>query len=62
VKTQRVDLTEPGEEVKVVFRDIGSVPFVQETTLQISIKPVPGETNAANNTAEYPVIFSYPGG
>ncbi len=62
VKTQRVDLTEPGEEVKVVFRNIGSVPFVQDTTLQISIKPVPGETNAANNTAEYPVIFSYPGG
>jgi hypothetical protein len=62
VKTQRVDLTEPGQTVKVVFRNVGPVPFVQRTTLQVSIKPVPGEENTANNSAEYPVIFSYPGG
>jgi hypothetical protein len=61
-RTQRVDLTEPGEQVRVVFRNVGPVPFVQRTTLQISVKPVPGEENTANNTAEYPVIFSYPGG
>jgi hypothetical protein len=62
VKTQRVDLTEPGETVKVTFRNVGPVPFVQRTTLQVSIKPGPGEKNTANNSAEYPVIFSYPGG
>ena len=61
-RTQRVDLTEPGEEARVVFRNVGPVPFVQRTTLQISVKPVPGEQNSSNNTAEYPVIFSYPGG
>ena len=33
-----------------------------ETTIQVSVKPVPGEQNTANNSAEYPVIFSYPGG
>ena len=61
-RTQRVDLTEPGEEVTVRLRNVGPVPFVQRTTLQVSVKPVPGEQNSDNNTAEYPVIFSYPGG
>ena len=61
-RTQRVDLTEPGEEARVVFRNVGPVPFVQRTTLQVNVKPVPGEQNTANNSAEYPVIFSYPGG
>jgi hypothetical protein len=61
-RTQRVDLTEPGEELKVTFRNVGPVPFVQRTTLQVNVKPVPGEENTANNSAEYPVIFSYPGG
>lgn len=61
-RTKRVDLTEPGEQTRVVFTNIGVVPFVQRTTLQVSVKPVPGESNAGNNTAEYPVIFSYPGG
>ncbi len=61
-RTQRVDLTEPGEETTVTFRNVGPVPFVQRTTLQVSVKPVPSERNADNNSAEYPVIFSYPGG
>lgn len=61
-RTQRVDLTEPGEQVTVRFRNVGPVPFVQRTTLQINVKPVPGEQNSSNNSAEYPVIFSYPGG
>lgn len=61
-RTQRVDLTEPGQDVRVVFRNVGPVPFVQRTTLQVSVKPVPSEQNTSNNTAEYPVIFSYPGG
>lgn len=61
-RTQRVDLTEPGEQTTVTFKNVGPVPFVQRTTLQVSVKPVPSEKNTANNTAEYPVIFSYPGG
>ena len=61
-RTQRVDLTEPGEETTVTFKNVGPVPFVQRTTLQVSIKPVPSERNADNNASEYPVIFSYPGG
>jgi hypothetical protein len=38
------------------------VPFVRRTTLQVEVNEVPGEQNLTNNTAEYPVIFSYPGG
>jgi hypothetical protein len=60
-RRRRVDLTEPGEEVRVTFRNVQPVPFVQPTTLQVNIRPVAGETNTANNSAEYPVIFSYPG-
>jgi hypothetical protein len=38
------------------------VPFVRRTSLQVEVSEVPGEQNLTNNTAEYPVIFSYPGG
>ncbi|MGH3081381.1 MAG: hypothetical protein ACRDNH_09640 [Gaiellaceae bacterium] len=62
VRRQTVDVTEPGQEKTVVFRNISNVPFVRRTALQVEVNEVPGETNLANNTAEYPVIFSYPGG
>jgi hypothetical protein len=62
VRRQTVDVTEPNQQERVVFRNIGNVPFVQRTSLQVEINQVPGEQNLANNTAEYPVIFSYPGG
>jgi hypothetical protein len=38
------------------------VPIVQRTSLQVEVNEVPGEQNLSNNSAEYPVIFSYPGG
>jgi hypothetical protein len=62
VRRQTVDVTEPGQQKTVTFQNIGNVPFVRRTTLQVEVKDVPGESNLANNTAEYPVIFSYPGG
>jgi hypothetical protein len=62
VRRQTVDITEPNQEEQVTFRNITNVPFVQRTSLQVEIGEVPGEENLANNTAEYPVIFSYPGG
>ena len=33
-----------------------------ETSVKVSVKPVPGEHNTSNNNAEYPVIFSLSGG
>ena len=60
-RRQTVDLTEPGQQKTVTFSNIGNVPFVQRTSLQVEVNEVPGEKNLQNNTAEYPVIFSYPG-
>jgi hypothetical protein len=62
VRRQTVDLTEPGQQKTVTFSNIGNVPFVQRTSLQVEVNEVPGEKNLSNNTSEYPVIFSYPGG
>ena len=62
VRRQTVALTEPNQEKTVVFRNIGNVPFVRKTTLQVEVNEVAGEQNLSNNTAEYQVIFSYPGG
>jgi hypothetical protein len=62
VRRQTVDVTEPNQTERVVFRNISNVPFVQRTSLQVEVGQVPTEQNLENNTAEYPVIFSYPGG
>ncbi len=58
VKKQTIDLIEVGEIKTVTFRDFPAVPFGEKTSLQVSVKPVPGEQKTENNSAEYPVIFS----
>ena len=58
VKTQTVDLINPGQTKSVTFRNLGQVPFAQKTTVQVDVAPVPGEHNTTNNKASYPVIFS----
>jgi hypothetical protein len=62
VRRQTVGVTEQNQEKTVVFRNITNVPFVRRTSLQVEVNEVPGEQNLSNNTAEYPVIFSSPGG
>jgi hypothetical protein len=59
VQTQTIPIIDPGETKSVRF-DIGNEipPFGEEVSVKVDIDPVPGETNAANNTAEYPVIFT----
>ena len=57
-KKGTIDLIDPGETKAVTFKDIGEPPFGEKTTIKVDIKPVTGERNTANNTAEYPVIFS----
>jgi hypothetical protein len=32
---------------------------VTRTTLEVDVQPVKGETNPNNNSASYPVIFSF---
>jgi len=58
VKTQTIDLLDIGEIKTVTFKDFPDPPFGEKTSVQVSVKPVKGETNTANNSAEYPVIFS----
>jgi hypothetical protein len=58
VRTQTIELINPGQTKSVTFRDLGQVPFAQRTTVQIDVAPVPGEHNTTNNKASYPVIFS----
>jgi hypothetical protein len=61
VQTQTIQLINPSEQKVVTFTNLGSVPFATQTTVKIDVKPVPGEVNIANNSAQYPVIFSLPG-
>jgi hypothetical protein len=58
VKTQTIDLINPGQSKSVTFKNLGQVPFAQKTTVLVDVAPVPGERNTDNNKASYPVIFS----
>ena len=58
VKKQTIDILDIGETKTVTFKDFPDPPFGEKTSVQVSVKPVQGETNTANNSAEYPVIFS----
>ena len=58
VKKQTIDLLDIGETKTVTFKDFPDPPFGEKTSVQVSVKPVQGEQNTANNSAEYPVIFS----
>ncbi len=57
-KKQTIDLLDIGQIGTVKFKDFPGVPFGEKTSVQVSVKPVEGEQNTANNSAEYPVIFS----
>jgi hypothetical protein len=60
-RTQKVQLIDPGGDASVTFSDLGQVPFgATKSTLRVDVAAVPGETNLANNSAAYDVIFSLP--
>jgi hypothetical protein len=56
-KTETIPLINAGETKTVDFRDLGSPPF-DKTTVKVDVHPVPGEQSTANNSYEYPVIFT----
>ena len=58
VKKQTIDILDIGETKTVSFKDFPDPPFGEKTSVQVSVKPVAGETRTDNNSAEYPVIFS----
>ncbi|MBA3787501.1 MAG: hypothetical protein H0X21_02245 [Actinobacteria bacterium] len=57
-KKQTIDLINPKETKRVVFRDFPSIDFGALRTLRIDVDPVPQEKIVENNSAEYKVIFS----
>jgi CARDB len=58
VKTATIPIIDPGE-TKAVTMTVGTlVPFGETVTVKVDVDPVAGETNTANNSYEYPVIFS----
>ena len=58
VQTKTIDLINPGEQKTVTFNNLGQVQFATRTIVKVDVAPVPEERNTANNSAEYPVIFS----
>jgi hypothetical protein len=58
VKTETIPIIDPGETKAVTLAVGALVPFGEQTTVKVDVDPVNGETNTANNTAEYPVIFT----
>jgi hypothetical protein len=58
VQTKTIDLINPGEQKTVTFNNLGQVQFATRTIVKVDVAPVPEEKNTANNSAEYPVIFS----
>jgi len=58
VVTEVIPIIDPGETKAVTLKVGTLVPFGEQTTVKVDVDPVPGETNTANNTAEYPVVFS----
>ena len=57
-REQVIDVINPDQTKTLVFRDLGPPSFGTRTTVKVNVEPVTGETNTANNTAEYPVIFT----
>lgn len=57
VQTATIAIIDPGETKTVTF-ELGSPVDFGETSIKVDVDPVPGETNTANNTAEYPVLFT----
>ena len=58
VKKAVIPLIDPGEVKSVTLKVGALVPFGEQTSVKVDVDPVPGETNTANNTAEFPVIFT----
>ena len=59
-RTEKVQLVDPGHYATVTFSDLGEVPFDTTATLKVDVAKVPCETNVANNSGQYKVLFTLP--
>jgi hypothetical protein len=53
-----IPIIEPGEIIPVKFPIGSELPPFEQVSVKVDVDPVQGETNTANNTYEYPVLFS----
>jgi hypothetical protein len=60
VRTEKVQLIDAGHYETVTFSDLGEVPFDTTATLRVDVAKVPCETNVANNSGSYKVLFTLP--
>jgi hypothetical protein len=61
VRTTTIPLINPSQDTTVTFKQINVTGlFAQRAELNVDVAPVPGEKDATNNKATYPVIFSLP--
>ena len=58
VKTATIPVIDPGETKTVTFKDFPTIPIGSKTSVKVDVKPVKGETNISNNSAQYPIIVS----
>jgi hypothetical protein len=61
VRKAKINFLNPGDETTVTFHNVSSVNFASSATLKVEVQPVAGETKTDNNSADYPVIFSFGG-
>jgi len=54
-----IPLIDSGAEETVDFRNLPLPPLDQKTSITVEVDPVPGETTTDNNSASYPVQFSF---
>jgi hypothetical protein len=61
-RRQRIRRIGPGEQATVRFESFPELGLAGgfATSIKVAVRPVDGETNIDNNTAEYPVIFGIP--
>jgi hypothetical protein len=58
-QTKTIEVINPGETVKLVFRNIDATGILgAPVTLKVDVTPVKNEAKRDNNSYEYPVIFS----
>ena len=59
VKSATIGFINPGEQKTVSFTNFPAPNFGVPAQIKVEVQPVQGESNTANNSADYPVIFSH---
>jgi hypothetical protein len=58
-RRKTIALIDSGAEATVDFRNLPLPPLDQKTSITVEVDPVPNESTTSNNSASYPVQFSF---